>query len=254
MVWLFSNIFKENGYEVFGCYDGSSALKQVRKIKPKVVLLDYNLPDMNGVEVLGKLHKIGHGYIKGIIMVSGTADSEVEKKAKKAGVFAYLSKPVDLGRLLITVKNVIEKGLYTGTGKRKFPRKEEELKIEYGLWDDLDKKKLTKRKFTHSRDISGGGLCIYVNENIDFGEDAQLYIIINLPEQKKIFTIVKVVYVNPAEEGYKSRIGVRYLEMMEEDRLAIMNRIEGKEGGVKVAKNKKKSCFEKSYEGSTLNV
>ncbi len=104
MVWLFSNIFKENGYEVFGCYDGSNALKWVRKIKPGVVLLDYNLPDMNGLQLLKKLHLVGHDHIKGIIMASGTSDPEVKKKAIKSGAFGYLSKPVDLERLLKMVK------------------------------------------------------------------------------------------------------------------------------------------------------
>ena len=104
MVWLFSNIFKENGYEVFGCHDGSNALKWVRKIKPGVVLLDYNLPDMNRLQLLQKLHLVGHDHIKGIIMVSGTSDPEVKKKAIKSGAFGYLSKPVDLERLLKMVK------------------------------------------------------------------------------------------------------------------------------------------------------
>ena len=104
MVWLFSNIFKENGYEVFGCYDGSNALKRVRKIKPGVVLLDYNLPDMNGLQLLKKLHLVGRDHIKGIIMASGTSDPEVKKEAIKSGVFGYLSKPVDLERLLKMVK------------------------------------------------------------------------------------------------------------------------------------------------------
>jgi len=104
MVWLFSNIFKENGYEVFGCHDGSNALKWVRKIKPGVVLLDYNLPDMNGLQLLKKLHLVGRDHIKGIIMASGTSDPEVKKEAIKSGVFGYLSKPVDLERLLKMVK------------------------------------------------------------------------------------------------------------------------------------------------------
>jgi len=104
MVWLFSNIFKENGYEVFGCHDGSNALKRVRKIKPGVVLLDYNLPDMNGLQLLKKLHLVGRDHIKGIIMASGTSDPEVKKKAIKSGAFGYLAKPVDLERLLKMVK------------------------------------------------------------------------------------------------------------------------------------------------------
>ena len=67
-------------------------------------MLDYNLPDMNGLQLLKKLHLVGRDHIKGIIMASGTSDPEVKKKAIKSGAFGYLSKPVDLERLLKMVK------------------------------------------------------------------------------------------------------------------------------------------------------
>ena len=94
LVWLFSNIFKENGYEVFGCHDGSSALKQVRKIKPAVVLLDYNLPDMNGLQLLKKLHLVGRDHIKGIIMASGTSDPEVKPKVRNVQYYMVAVTPM----------------------------------------------------------------------------------------------------------------------------------------------------------------
>ena len=124
----------------------------------------------------------------------------------------------------------MQKEPYTGQERRKTPRKEERLKIEYALGDDLEIKGLRKLRFTHSANIGGGGLCIYVNDNIDFKEGSQLYMIINLPEQKKIFTFVQIVYLNPAEEeGYRYRIGFRYLDIMEGDKKAIMDLLESKQ-------------------------
>jgi len=107
MVTILSNVLEENGYKPFGCYDGKSALRRVKEIRPEVVILDYNLPDTNGLSLLSKLHKVGRDHIKGIIMASGTADPEIKKRAAKAGVFAYLSKPVDLKELLGAIKKAV---------------------------------------------------------------------------------------------------------------------------------------------------
>ena len=97
MVRIFSDILRKKGYEVFSCYDGSTALKQIRKIKPKIVLLDYELPDMNGLEVLDKLFQTTH--TPKIIMISGHTNPELKKEAKKAGAYAFLPKPIDLETL-----------------------------------------------------------------------------------------------------------------------------------------------------------
>lgn len=118
----------------------------------------------------------------------------------------------------------MDKQRYTGPERRKSPRKEESVKIEYVLEDDLETKELNKTRVTYSRNIGGGGLCIYLNEDIDFNVGTQMYMIINLPEKKKVFIFVQVVYVNPVKgKGYKYMVGVRYINISDEDRKVIMD-------------------------------
>ena len=115
---------------------------------------------------------------------------------------------------------------YNRLEKRKSPRKKERLKIEYALQDDVERKGLKKieHAYTYSIDIGSGGLGIYVNEDIDFKEGNELYIIINLPDKRKIFVSAQVVYIMPVKQKeYRYRVGLRYVDIKDEDKKAIMD-------------------------------
>ena len=121
------------------------------------------------------------------------------------------------------------KRAYSGTERRKYLRKKERLKIEYAPQDELERKKLSKIRLAYSYDISGGGLSIYVkgDEDIGFKEGGELYLVINLPEQKKMILLMEVVQIRHITflEGkeYKYRIGLRFMDIKEDDRAVLMN-------------------------------
>ena len=96
-------------YEKFNIDDaenGIIALKKVGKNKYDVILLDIKMPQMDGIEVLQHIMKITDTPI---IMISGHGNIDTAVESIKKGAFDYIAKPLDLNRLLITIRNAIDR-------------------------------------------------------------------------------------------------------------------------------------------------
>jgi len=98
---------KVGGYHVVTAEDGASAIAQAAKFELQTVILDMNLPDMNGLDILQKL-KTSYPQLP-IIMVTGVTDLQTAVKAIQQGAHNYLTKPFQNDQLLITVQNAVEK-------------------------------------------------------------------------------------------------------------------------------------------------
>src|SRR5262245_16000797 len=94
----------EDDFQVVGeAGSGEQALALARSVLPSVVLLDLNLPDLNGLEVIKMLKATYHDTI-GVIMLTAHADSEQIVLAMRAGASAYCPKEIEIGQLLNTVR------------------------------------------------------------------------------------------------------------------------------------------------------
>ena len=100
-------ILTDEGYEVDTAEDGAVALQKVGKEKFDVIFCDIKMPGMDGVEVLGKLMEMG--IDAAVVMISGHADIETAVECIKKGAFDVVQKPLDLNRILITIKNATER-------------------------------------------------------------------------------------------------------------------------------------------------
>ena len=87
---------RQGGYEISSASDGISALIEVGRTKPDLLILDILIPGVDGVEVCRRI-KADSSNKTAIIAVSGTA--EKEKKVLVAGADAFMLKPIDLDRL-----------------------------------------------------------------------------------------------------------------------------------------------------------
>ena len=103
-LYLLKGFLVREGYRVAGAKDGSKAIQCVRNDHFDVVLLDYKMPGMNGMEVLREIKKIEPDIDVVIISAYGTIERAAE--AMDAGAFYYIIKPVDLDRLLILLDKV----------------------------------------------------------------------------------------------------------------------------------------------------
>ena len=93
------------GYTVSLATNGVEALEQVQKERPDLLLLDVNMPVMNGLEVLQQL-KQQNKQLK-VIMMSGTSTPEMIKSAMELGVMEFLDKPVTLKKLKESIARIL---------------------------------------------------------------------------------------------------------------------------------------------------
>ncbi len=100
-------ILTDEGYEVDTAEDGAAALSSVEKEKYDVIFCDIKMPNMDGIEVLDKL--MGMGVDAAVVMISGHGDIDTAVECIKKGAFDFVQKPLDLNRVLITIKNATER-------------------------------------------------------------------------------------------------------------------------------------------------
>jgi len=100
-------ILGDEGYDVDVAEDGATALAMVEKEKYNVIFCDIKMPGMDGTEVLEKI--VAEGVDSAIVMISGHGDIETAVECIKKGAFDFIQKPLDLNRILITIKNASER-------------------------------------------------------------------------------------------------------------------------------------------------
>lgn len=100
-------ILGDEGYDVDVAEDGPSALAKVDKEKFDVIFCDIKMPGMDGTEVLEKI--VADGVDSAVVMISGHGDIETAVECIKKGAFDFIQKPLDLNRILITIKNATDK-------------------------------------------------------------------------------------------------------------------------------------------------
>lgn len=99
-------ILEYESYQVDDAEDGIKGLEFVNKESYDMILCDIKMPQMDGIEVLEKVQQITDTPV---VMISGHGNIETAVEAIKKGAYDYIAKPLDLNRLLITVRNAMDK-------------------------------------------------------------------------------------------------------------------------------------------------
>ncbi len=102
-----SEILSYEGYKIDEAADGEEGLKKFSNSTYDVVLCDIKMPKMDGIEFLEKAREVNSDVP--VIVISGHGNIETAVEAVKKGAFDYISKPPDLNRLLITLRNALDK-------------------------------------------------------------------------------------------------------------------------------------------------
>ncbi len=92
---------------------GSEAIHRVADMKPRIALLDYNLPDMNGICVAERIRNLAPQTT--VILMSGRIDDLPEAILREAGLYAFLAKPISLAALRRTVEKTLRTTSETGS-------------------------------------------------------------------------------------------------------------------------------------------
>jgi DNA-binding NtrC family response regulator len=100
-------ILEYEKYKVSDAENGEEGLKLIEKEKFDLVLCDIKMPKIDGIEVLEKVME-KHSDLP-VVMISGHGTIETAVEAIKMGAFDFIAKPLDLNRLLVTVRNALDK-------------------------------------------------------------------------------------------------------------------------------------------------
>ena len=100
-------ILEYESYIVDDAPDAIEGLKMAEKSTYDIILCDIKMPKMDRMEVLDKLRE--KNIDAPVVMISGHGNIETAVEAIKKGAFDYISKPLDLNRLLITIRNAMDK-------------------------------------------------------------------------------------------------------------------------------------------------
>jgi two-component system nitrogen regulation response regulator NtrX len=117
-------ILEYEHYEIFEAQDGEEGVRMIEEEEFDLVLCDVKMPKMDGIEVLDKVSAMDKA--PQFIMISAHGSIETAVEATKKGAFDFIPKPPDLNRLLLTVRNALEKNSLmseTAVLKKKLSRK-----------------------------------------------------------------------------------------------------------------------------------
>lgn len=104
--WAITNILQGAGYRVTQAQDGDKALSLLEKDIPDMIILDYRMPDQDGLSVAEIIRQRLPAVP--IIMITAYADVKCAVKAMKMGMHDYITKPIDNSVLLFTIKRALE--------------------------------------------------------------------------------------------------------------------------------------------------
>ncbi|MBR5569199.1 MAG: sigma-54-dependent Fis family transcriptional regulator [Bacteroidales bacterium] len=100
-------ILADEGYDVDVAENGVQGCSMVEKEKYDIIFCDIKMPEMDGMEVLDKFSEMG--IDSAVVMISGHGDIDTAVECIKKGAFDFIQKPLDLNRILITIKNAKDK-------------------------------------------------------------------------------------------------------------------------------------------------
>ncbi|HWY10746.1 MAG TPA: sigma-54 dependent transcriptional regulator [Bacteroidia bacterium] len=103
-------------YEVDEAEDGAQGFTMAQKNNYDIILSDIKMPKMDGLELQNKLNE--NNINSALIMMSGHGTIDTAVDAVKKGAFDFLAKPIDLNRLLVTIRNALDKNILVSETKQ----------------------------------------------------------------------------------------------------------------------------------------
>ena len=103
---VLTGYLKKKGYKIFSASSGKEGIEVARTNPVDIILSDFKMPDLSGLEVLEQVKKINPEISFVIVTAYGTVENAV--KAMRLGAFDYISKPVDLDELDLMLERIIE--------------------------------------------------------------------------------------------------------------------------------------------------
>jgi DNA-binding NtrC family response regulator len=107
MRFVLGEMLSRAGYQHFEADSGQRAVEMVHRQSIDIVILDYRMPEMDGLETMRKILRIRPEII--VVMVTAHDSREVALKAIQSGAYDYFSKPFDLDEMRVVIRRAVEK-------------------------------------------------------------------------------------------------------------------------------------------------
>jgi len=98
--------FQSRNFSVHDASSGGAGIAMAERLQPDVVLMDFKLPDMTGVDAISRVYAVSPDSVLIIMTAFGSISGAVD--AVRSGAFDYLTKPVDLEKLEMTIERALE--------------------------------------------------------------------------------------------------------------------------------------------------
>ena len=143
IIQLVQHNLEKNGFLVSSSLNGNDGLKELKKFQPDLLLLDWMLPDLSGIEICKNIRKDNSFKNLPVIMLTAKGEEEDKIKGLDSGVDDYLTKPFSFNELMARIKAVLRRSNpNTVTDNLKF--------------DDLMLDRIEKRVFRDGQEIKLG--------------------------------------------------------------------------------------------------
>ncbi|HEU5050632.1 MAG TPA: sigma-54 dependent transcriptional regulator [Gemmatimonadales bacterium] len=109
-------VLEYEGMEVRGAGSGGEAITLYPEFRPHVIFLDVKMAGLDGLETLSRLRSLDPDAV--VVMISGHGTIATAVEATQRGAFDFLEKPLDADRLLVTVRNAIDRSELVGENHR----------------------------------------------------------------------------------------------------------------------------------------
>ena len=135
---LIESILRNHGFrQIQSIVDSRLAIKTFLEYKPEIVLLDLEMPYMNGFDVFRELRKISSSDILPVIVITAKNDHKSKARAMSLGIQYFLEKPVDKEELLIRTQNILHINWLYGQTAQKNKLVEEKFELENNAVESL---------------------------------------------------------------------------------------------------------------------
>ena len=104
---LFRDLLEAHGYETSGTSNGFEALELVRTLRPDLILMDIQLPQVSGLEVTRWIKDDPELRAIPVVAVTAFAMKGDEERIREGGCEAYLSKPISVGKFIETIRHFL---------------------------------------------------------------------------------------------------------------------------------------------------
>ena len=109
IIQLVQHNLEKNGFIVSSSVNGNDGLKELKKFQPDLLLLDWMLPDLSGIEICKNIRKDNSFKNLPVIMLTAKGEEEDKIKGLDSGVDDYLTKPFSFNELMARIKAVLRR-------------------------------------------------------------------------------------------------------------------------------------------------